>query len=66
MNLGEVLALGPTCELCGKAVRQLYPLTHHDGKHWVPVRACVACCGPAGFDDVARSVRLDLRLPTRR
>lgn len=38
------------CPLCHHKVRQLYPLTHYDPKarHFVNVKACLSCCGPAG------------------
>lgn len=39
-----------TCELCAQPTTQLYPLTRHNGKHFVPVRACLACCGPASSE----------------
>lgn len=40
------------CPVCHRKVRQLYPLTHYDHKarHWRPVNACLACCGPSGED----------------
>lgn len=65
MNLGEVLQLGPVCEVCGETVRQLYPVTHYDGKHFRPVKACITCCGPARDDD-RTSWRLNVDLPKRK
>lgn len=69
MNLGEVLALGPPCEVCHQPARQLYPLTRYDPtvRRFRPVKACVGCCGPARDDDaVGRPAwRLNVDLPKR-
>lgn len=53
-----------TCEVCHEHVARTYPLTHHNGKHFVPVRACRSCLGPNEYDH--HMTRIDFRAPKRR
>ncbi len=43
------------CPICKGKVRQLYPVTlyNHKSGHWVPVNACLPCCGAPGDDGTA-------------
>lgn len=50
-----------TCDVCHEKVAKLYPLTRHDGKHFVPVRACLPCCGPSS-NETFGSVSLPRRV----
>lgn len=60
MKLGEVLALGPVCEVCQKPARQLYPLTRFARGRLRALKACLSCCGPTGLEPTAG---LDRRRP---
>lgn len=54
------------CEVCGEPTKRLYPLCWHNGKHFVPVRACLACCGPSSsetFGSVSLPRRVVLAAP---
>jgi hypothetical protein len=50
-----------TCEVCTERTTQLYPLTRYDGKHFVPVKVCLVCLGPAS-DETFGSLNLPRRV----